>query len=267
MKAFGNKARLLLEQLAAERDATKGESRFLLGGTVKLDSVKAWDGHDAAVDGSEVEVVYRAYREPTARQIEEAASAKAAGVDLQKIVGRVVDIKRKEDGSVLFLVTNGLRGTDGRVPYRALNVNKGHVFSVAIGEPIGMSADEARTLADGLDQKELAGGSQVQPTVSAPEPAQSPVLPPPPVQPPAPVIAAIPVPDQPKSRVTPLNPAEVTPPSEITAELETEKTATAQPQPEAAAATGQEELLRVARAAKELLDAIQMLVNKTGAGT
>ena len=248
-----------MEQLAAERDATNGESRFLLGGTVKLDSVKAWDGHDAAVDGSEVEVVYRAYREPTAKQIVEAASAKAAGVDLQKIVGRVVDIKRKEDGSVLFLVTNGLRGTDGRVPYRALNVNKGHVFSVAIGEPIGMSADEARTLADGLDQKELAGGSQVQPTVSAPAA--------PPELTPAPVVAATPVPDQPKSRVTPLNPAEVTPPSEITAELETQKTATAPTQPEAAAATGQEELLRVARAAKELLDAIQMLVNKTGAGT
>jgi hypothetical protein len=257
MKAFGNKARLLLEQLAAERDATKGEARFLLGGTVKLDSVKAWDGHDAAVDGSDVEVVYRAYREPTAKQIQEAASAKAAGVDLQKIVGRVVDIKRKEDGSVLFLVTNGLRGTDGRVPYRALNVNKGHVYGVAIGEPLGMSAEEVRTLADGLDQKELAGGSQVQPTVSAPAAQELS-----PQTAPAPAVAGALEPDQPKSRVTPLNPSEVTPPSEITAGLETEKTATAQTQPDVTAAAGQDEILRVAQAAKELLDAITALVNK-----
>jgi hypothetical protein len=258
MKLFGNKARLLLEQLAAERDATKGDARFLLGGTVKLDSVKAWDGDEAAVDGSEVEVVYKAYREPTARQIKEASSAKAAGVDLQVLKGRVVDIKRKEDGSVLFLVTNGLRGTDGRIPYRALNVNKGHVYGVAIGEAIGMGAEEVRTLADGLDQKELAPN----------QPAQSPVQPATPAPAPAPAaapVAASPEPEQPKTRVTPLAPTEVTAPSKIVAELETQKTPTAPEEP-APQLTGQEELLRVAKAAKELLDAIQALVNKTGSG-
>ena len=154
IKAIGDRARLLIEQLAAERDAAGGKSRFLLGGTVQLDSVQAWTGQEAKVDGSEIEAVYRAYRKPTGQQIREASSAKAAGVDLQFAKGRIIDVKKQEDGSVLLLVTNGARGTNGKIPYRAFNVNKGHLYALSIGESLGMTADEARVLADGLDKEE-----------------------------------------------------------------------------------------------------------------
>jgi len=183
--AIGIDASKFVGQLAVERDSTDGNGRLLRNDDVKLDSVKAWErvNKDTPIehqaDGSTVEAVYKAYLKPTERQKVEASGAKAAGVELKKIVGRIVDVKTLDNGDVVLLVTNGLRRpVKGGAPIRLLNVTKGTLYGISINGALTQTADELKALYD-------AGSGSSSPVTS--KPAQVP-------QTPAPVPAPVAVP-------------------------------------------------------------------------
>jgi len=174
-----------LEQLTAEREAMAGAIRVLDNGKVKLDSVVAWNGTSAhKCDGSTIEVAYIAYRKPTKKQVEEARHAKAAGVSLKLMIGRVIDIKYTgDDDDTLMLVTNGLRapaGTD--IPFRAMNVTRGKVLGIAIDQPLGISVEDLKKLLTVEEAEALAASELEEVPFDAPDmelaaPAVVPVIP------------------------------------------------------------------------------------------
>jgi len=134
--------------------------------TVKLDSIPAWSGKPKEAgkewtpDGSEIEAIYLAYREATEEQKEQAKSAKLAGTRLERITGRLVDVRRCKDGTCQVLFTNGLRDGQGNVPFRGPNVDKGILVCLSINEGLGETVDEAiaRVPADVVAKlKELKG--------------------------------------------------------------------------------------------------------------
>jgi hypothetical protein len=139
-----------LEALRVERDAYGGSQRTLDGGKVTLDSLQAWNGSSAHnMDGSTVEIVYKAYKPATKRQKKEAAASKAAGVHLRKMEGRLIDLRENEDGTTLVLVTTGLRTNSAGVEepcFRAMNIQKGAVLGIAIDDSLGQTAEAIEAL-------------------------------------------------------------------------------------------------------------------------
>lgn len=141
--------------------------------TVKLDSVPAWTGKKTdkewVPDGSEVEAVYLAYREATDTQKEQAKSAKLAGTRLERISGRLVDVRRCKDGTCQVLMTNGLRDGEGNVPFRGPNVDKGILVCLSINEGLGETVDEAisRVPAAMLDELKANKGKRMKKVVAA----------------------------------------------------------------------------------------------------
>lgn len=117
--------------------------------TARLDSVPAWSGvkKDPAApewvpDGSEVEAVYLSYMEADEKQKEEAKPAKLAGVKLERMSGRLVDVRLCKDGTCQLLLVSGLRDAAGKPAFRGPNVDKGILCYLAIGEGLGESVDE-----------------------------------------------------------------------------------------------------------------------------
>ena len=148
VRLFGTSANEYLCKLVEERG--DGTLRALDGGGISLDSVKAWDKKVHKADGADIEIAYKAYLKPTDRQKREAAGAKAAGVDLRLMKGRLVDIRRTKSGDVQVLVTSGLRASEtGGIPYRSLNLQKGCLLGLAINCSLGVSVKEAALMATG----------------------------------------------------------------------------------------------------------------------
>jgi hypothetical protein len=120
-------------------------AREFLG--VKLDSVPAWEAAGTGpiehkLDGAEIEAVYLSYREATDQQKEQAKPAKLAGIKLERIVGRLVDVRRCKDKTVQVLFTNGLRDGEGNIAFRGPNIDKGILCYLSVGEGLGESVDE-----------------------------------------------------------------------------------------------------------------------------
>lgn len=146
----------------------EGGKREMLG--VKLDSTPAWEGASPilhALDGAEIDAVYLSYLIPTDEQKQAALPAKLAGVKLERITGRLVDVRKVKDGTVQVLFTNGLRDAEGEPAYRGPNVDKGILCALSIGEGLGESVDEiiARVpqemidrLREGKDKQRAAKG-------------------------------------------------------------------------------------------------------------
>ena len=129
---------------ALARVKTIGAREFL---GVKMDSVPAWapvDGKqiEHKLDGSEVEAVYLSYMEATDRQKFQATPAKMAGVKLERISGRLIDVRTCKDGTVQLLMSNGLRDGEGKIAFRGPNVDKGILCALSIGEGLGELVDE-----------------------------------------------------------------------------------------------------------------------------
>jgi hypothetical protein len=87
--------------------------------------------------------VYIAYLDPTAEQVEAARPAKMAGVALQVIVGRLVDVRECSDGTVQVLFTNGLRDEGGDIPWRGPNVDKGILCALSVNEGLNETPEES----------------------------------------------------------------------------------------------------------------------------
>lgn len=168
-----------LERLVAEREVYDGDKRELDNGLVKLDSVKGWDGtSEHKCDGSTVEIYYEAYRKPTKRQLEEAEACAEAGVDLQTMVGRLIDLKYTKDDDALVLVTNGLRApTDGGIPFRSMNVAKGRVLAIAIDDKLGVSIESVKAMEPGAAEAPKPTEQKPAPEAVSPEAAGIPVAP------------------------------------------------------------------------------------------
>jgi hypothetical protein len=138
-------------------EAKSAGKRELLG--AKLDSVPAWESPDGKLvehklDGSEIEVVYLSYLPATDTQKRQATPAKLAGVKLERIAGRLVDVRKCKDGTVQVLFTNGLRDGEGKVAFRGPNVDKGILCYLAVGEGLGEPVDDiiARVPQDAIDR-------------------------------------------------------------------------------------------------------------------
>lgn len=123
-------------------EAKAAGKRELLG--VKFDSTPAWgtDKTEHKLDGSEVEAVYLSYMEATDRQKFQATPAKLAGVKLERISGRLIDVRTCKDGTVQLLLSNGLRDGEGKIAFRGPNVDKGILCALSFGEGLGELVDE-----------------------------------------------------------------------------------------------------------------------------
>jgi hypothetical protein len=127
----------------------KQDGKRAIPGLASLDSVPAWSGvpKDPSApawvpDGSEVDAVYLSYLPATDKQKEEAKPAKLAGVKLERITGRLVDVRTCLDGTVQVLFTSGLRDAEDKPAFRGPNVDKGILCALSIGEGLGESVDE-----------------------------------------------------------------------------------------------------------------------------
>jgi hypothetical protein len=129
--------------------------------TAKLDSIPAWSGipkdPDAPAwipDGSEIEAVYLSYLPATEEQKEQAKPAKLAGVKLERISGRLVDVRMCADGTCQVLFVTAMRDAKGEPAFRGPNVDKGILCYLAVGEGLGEPVDDiiARVPKDLLDK-------------------------------------------------------------------------------------------------------------------
>lgn len=117
-----------------------GKRKYL---TAKLDTIPAWTGtpKDPAKpwvpDGSEIEAVYLSYLKATEKAKKQASPAKLAGVRLERIAGRLVDIRQCKDGTVQVLFVSALRNGEGKPAFRGPNVDKGILAYLAVGEGLG----------------------------------------------------------------------------------------------------------------------------------
>jgi len=121
----------------------EGKREYLTG---RLDEVPQWSKEgktpEPKLNGSEVDLVYLAYKLPTEKQKRQARPAKSAGVRLERITGRLVDVRTCKDGTVQVLFTNGLRDAEGNIPYRGPNVDKGILCALSINEGLGEKAED-----------------------------------------------------------------------------------------------------------------------------
>lgn len=130
----------------------EGKREFL---GAKLDSQPAWSGtSEHKLDGSEIEAVYLSYLPATDKQKKQAEPAKLAGVKLERISGRLIDVRKCADDTIQVLFSNGLRNADGSIPFRGPNVNKGILCYLSVNEGLGEPVDDilARVPADLLEQ-------------------------------------------------------------------------------------------------------------------
>jgi len=122
-----------------------GKREFM---TAKLDSIPAWSGtpkdpaKEWVPDGSEVEAVYLSYAPATDKQKEQAKPARLAGVKLERISGRLVDVRKCQDGTTQVLFTSGLRDGQGEVPFRGPNIDKGILCYLSVGEGLGEPVED-----------------------------------------------------------------------------------------------------------------------------
>lgn len=138
--------------------AKEGGARELMG--ARMDSVPQWvpgpDGKTPlpALDGALVEAVYISYLPATARQKEEAKGAKLSGLKLERISGRLVDVRQVSDGTCQVLLTNGLRNAGDKIPFRGPNVDKGILAAIGLNEGLVETDEEilARVPADLLER-------------------------------------------------------------------------------------------------------------------
>lgn len=123
--------------------AAKEGGKRELPSLAKLDSVPAWSGtSEHKLDGSEVEAVYLSYLPATEKQKKEADTARLAGVKLERISGRLIDVRQVKDGTVQVLFSNGLRNADGSIPFRGPNVDKGILCYLAVNEGLGEPVED-----------------------------------------------------------------------------------------------------------------------------
>jgi len=80
--------------------------------------------------------------EATDRQKFQATPAKMAGIKLERISGRLIDVRTCKDGTVQLLMTNGLRDGEGKIAFRGPNVDKGILCALSFGEGLGELVDE-----------------------------------------------------------------------------------------------------------------------------
>lgn len=138
--------------------AKKAGQREFMG--ARLDSVPAWvpnaDGSPIVhkLDGSPIEAVYVSYLPADEKQVKQAENAKLAGMKMERISGRLVDVRECKDGTIQVLVTNGLRSGDGKVPFRSFNIDKGILAAVGFNEGLVETEEEilARIPADLLEK-------------------------------------------------------------------------------------------------------------------
>lgn len=122
----------------------EGKREFL---GVKLDSIPAWtktpkDPNKPWVpDGAEIEAVYLAYQEPTDDAKKAAEQTKKAGVALERISGRLVDVRVCSDDTVQVLFVTALRKEE-EAAFRGPNVDKGILCYLAIGEGLGEPVED-----------------------------------------------------------------------------------------------------------------------------
>lgn len=130
---------------ALARIKTVGSRQFI---GLKLDSVPAWAPNQAGakvehkLDGTECEAVYLSYMEATDKQKEQALPAKLAGCKLERISGRLVDVRTCKDGTTQLLLTNGLRDGEGKVAFRGPNIDKGILCAISFDEGLGENVDD-----------------------------------------------------------------------------------------------------------------------------
>ncbi len=117
--------------------------RAVENGEVKLDTVPSARGAVHQMDGSLVEVWYRAANPPTATAIAEARRATVEfGLPRQLYSGRLIDIKRGSDGTVYFMVKAIQRDGEG---FRCFNPSKGQLLEMVIN-PSAMALLRPRAL-------------------------------------------------------------------------------------------------------------------------
>lgn len=151
--------------------AAKEGGKRELPSLAKLDSVPAWAGTSAhKLDGSEVEAVYLSYLPATDKQKKQAEPAKLAGVKLERISGRLIDVRKVKDGTVQVLFSNGLRNADGSIPFRGPNVDKGILCYLAVNEGLGEPVEDiiARVPKDLLDRLKAGKSSSKKSPVEDP---------------------------------------------------------------------------------------------------
>lgn len=113
----------------AEMERTPG-IRSVENGHIVLDAVPSGPGAVHQMNGSLVEVWYRAANPASARAIAEAHRATVEfGLPRQLYTGRLIDIKRGSDGTVYFLVKAIQREGAG---FRAFNPSKGQLLEMTI---------------------------------------------------------------------------------------------------------------------------------------
>lgn len=126
----------MFEIWRSEIDAC-ADVRAVEDGQVKLDSVPSARGATHAMDGSLVEVWYRASKAAAPRAIAEARRAtEEFGLPRQLYSGRLIDIKRAADGTVYFLVKAVQREGTG---FRCFSPSKGQLIEMTIN-PAGAEA-------------------------------------------------------------------------------------------------------------------------------
>jgi hypothetical protein len=104
--------------------------RAVENGQIKLDSVPSTRGAEHQLDGSLVEIWYRAANPSTPIAIQQAHRATVEfGLPRQLYSGRLVDIKRGADGTVYFLVKAIQRDGAG---FRTFNPSKGQLLEMTI---------------------------------------------------------------------------------------------------------------------------------------
>jgi hypothetical protein len=120
-------------------------ARAVENGEVKLDTVPSAVGAVHLMDGSLVEVWYKASKPPTERAIREASEAtQMMHMPRQRYTGKLIDIKRGADGTVYFLVRALERREEGTgMPaFRAFNPSKGQVLEMTINMTVSGAAPE-----------------------------------------------------------------------------------------------------------------------------
>jgi hypothetical protein len=119
----------MFEIFRAEMDANPG-LRAVENGNVVLDAVPSAPGAVHQMNGSLVEVWYKAANPATPRAIAEARRATVEfGLPRQLYSGRLIDIKRGSDGTVYFMVRAIQRDGAG---FRCFNPSKGQLLEMTI---------------------------------------------------------------------------------------------------------------------------------------
>jgi hypothetical protein len=160
-----------IESMAALRKCTGKRELFFGNGLALTDSVPKYTNDKKTVvrrkptdpklpvrlpDGSDIELYYVSFNEPTDEQKAAAANAIANGVDPRFIKGKLCDVTFAKEGHAIMLVTNSNRvNPDGGPSYRVVSLKTGVVVAMAVNRGLGISM--ALLKQDG-DKYEAANG-------------------------------------------------------------------------------------------------------------